>query len=275
MSRSPIIITGMHRSGTSLFASLLHDAGLLVGKDLDQNSESDFFYKVNEKLLEMSGSSWHQPKTFTNLSQSLQKDLLNVVEQNMTRKGSIRYLGLTNWVTTRSNIARLSKPWGWKDPRNTFTWPIWKAKFPSAKFIHVVRNPIDVAVSLYKREEGYRQKTKSNSHHRSSNCLNSIDDTLDLWIKYEDEAEKLINSTPHQALVVKYEELVHQPQKEMEKVVIFLSQDGFEIDHIDFSNIIPKRAFANTYQDEYKVYYERIRENQHVKRLEYEKIFTC
>ncbi len=32
------------------------------------------------------------------------------------------------------------KAWGWKDPRNTFTLPMWLSIFPKARVLHVLRN---------------------------------------------------------------------------------------------------------------------------------------
>ena len=41
--------------------------------------------------------------------------------------------------------------WGWKDPRTTATWPLWKEVFPRARAITVHRNGVDVAASLWRR----------------------------------------------------------------------------------------------------------------------------
>ena len=61
---SPIIITGMHRSGTSLLAKLAKDLGLFAGTKLDPNCESIFFQQLNIWLLQLAGANWSNPIAF-------------------------------------------------------------------------------------------------------------------------------------------------------------------------------------------------------------------
>jgi hypothetical protein len=50
-------------------------------------------------------------------------------------------------------VARFSQQrhWGWKDPRNSLTIPFWRRLIPSLKVVVCVRNPIEVAHSLFVR----------------------------------------------------------------------------------------------------------------------------
>jgi hypothetical protein len=50
--------------------------------------------------------------------------------------------------------------WGWKDPRNSITLPVWLKLFPDARVIHIVRNGVDVAESLYRRQQRGFQEAK-------------------------------------------------------------------------------------------------------------------
>src|SRR5438309_5657294 len=55
----PIIVAGMHRSGTSLLARLLEIAGVCMGYRKDANFyESVCFLGANRLLLENLGASW-------------------------------------------------------------------------------------------------------------------------------------------------------------------------------------------------------------------------
>jgi hypothetical protein len=49
-------------------------------------------------------------------------------------------------------LLRFDRPWGWKDPRNTLLLRPWLEVFPEAKVVHVVRNGVEVALSLARRE---------------------------------------------------------------------------------------------------------------------------
>ena len=41
--------------------------------------------------------------------------------------------------------------WGWKDPRNCLTLPFWQSLLPHLKTIIIIRNPLEVAYSMHKR----------------------------------------------------------------------------------------------------------------------------
>ena len=56
----PIIITGMHRSGTSLLTKLLSNH-LFIGNRVDNNNESIYFQRINRWLLSCNSCSWDNP----------------------------------------------------------------------------------------------------------------------------------------------------------------------------------------------------------------------
>lgn len=60
------------------------------------------------------------------------------------------FLGWGRWLRYRSAF-KLDFPWGWKDPVNTFTLPFWLDLFPEARVVHIFRNGVDIAQSLYTR----------------------------------------------------------------------------------------------------------------------------
>src|SRR4051795_10044845 len=59
--RPPVILLGMHRSGTSLIARLLDDLGLFQGAELQDDHESVYFMDVNDLLLKRVGAAWDNP----------------------------------------------------------------------------------------------------------------------------------------------------------------------------------------------------------------------
>ena len=153
IDKQPIIITGMHRSGTSFLAKILIKNNVYMGSKLDPNHESVFFQRLNKWILSCIGSSWDNPQSLRGLSRkdtNIIIDRLNNVLKNRLSKSL--YFGKANLIKNHSfdNVDFL---WGWKDPSNTFTIPIWKKIFPKAKVINIIRHPLDVSISLLKREE--------------------------------------------------------------------------------------------------------------------------
>jgi hypothetical protein len=274
MSKAPVIISGMHRSGTSLFSSLMAEAGMHIGKDLEQNFESIFFYNINESLLETIGATWDAPKTLSNISEEQINDQLKMIDIQLKRKGTIRYLGIIKWIKTGIDISNLKVVWGWKDPRNTITWPIWKKKFVDAKIIHVVRNPIDVAISLQKREV-YNKKIveieKGQGRIKTYSILaQTLEYCLSLWEQYEEEAARMIRTHPNDVFLVKYEDLLTQPYYCMGKVLDFINEKTLKITQSSIDRIDTRKAYAFLNNAEYKTAYESVKANKHVMRYGYD-----
>jgi glycosyltransferase involved in cell wall biosynthesis len=138
-NKSPVfIITGMHRSGTSLTASLMQSAGVHIGKRLmgaaHGNPKGHFenldFVGFHEYALRSQGISqegWTIQKNIQTPHQFLDKAKLIIAENE------------------RSNY------WGWKDPRTTLFLNLWKNLLPQAYFIFTYRSPWEVIDSLYRR----------------------------------------------------------------------------------------------------------------------------
>ena len=144
----PIIIIGMHRSGTSLLARILRESGVHIGADCDaQHSESELMRSLNESVLDSVGASWYQPLAAeTLIDQEVQEVVVNRM-QSLCRSEGYRFTG-----NRQIALFGQSQTWGWKDPRTVLTLPIWLSVFPGARVIEIVRNGVDVAGSLVERE---------------------------------------------------------------------------------------------------------------------------
>ena len=162
----PVIIMGMHRSGTSMVTKMLRGLGLFVGWDLHTTYEAMFFLKRNEKILNICNGGWDNPRAIENLlsNSGLRRSLICMLSSDLASWHVMSYLGPRLFLKYKS-VLNLDVPWGWKDPRNTFVLPIWLEIFPRARIIHVYRNGIDVAQSLVVREaDRLRQFVGSNRH---------------------------------------------------------------------------------------------------------------
>lgn len=137
-NKSVVIMTGMHRSGTSLTASLLQSAGIEIGDRLmgqnkgnDQGHFEDLdFVEFHQDVLQSQGicaAGW------TN---------------NTVIKVQQQYLAIAQNLI----LARQDKViWGWKDPRTTLFLDFWHQQIPDAKFVFVFRSPWEVVDSLFRR----------------------------------------------------------------------------------------------------------------------------
>ncbi|HEV8630679.1 MAG TPA: glycosyltransferase, partial [Thermoanaerobaculia bacterium] len=133
------MVTGMHRSATSLVASLLHDAGVPMGPDL-----------LGPELGNARGH--FEDRGFFDFHQQalLARGRLPVMGGDFafapTAAETQRALGL---VAAR----RKSGPWGFKDPRASLFLDFWQSLIPEACFLLLYRHPLEVLASLVRRRE--------------------------------------------------------------------------------------------------------------------------
>jgi len=141
----------------------------------------------------------------------------------------------------------LDIPWGWKDPRNTYTLPIWLDLFPEAKVIHIYRHGVDVASSLQVRHRKdfahfkplhdqrkrlylywLQPKRKGFATLRSA----SLEGGFSLWEAYMVQSQAHLSRLSQQrAIELKYEDFITEPLPALTELVHFcgLSTDASAI----------------------------------------------
>ncbi len=234
--QSPILLVGMHRSGTSMLTRMLARLGLFVGKRVDGNEESTFFQSLNEWALRSAGGSWERPHAIHAL---LKKPELRALTTDYLR-GMLRsprvasYLGVASYLRHRTPEA-LPGPWGFKDPRTTFTLPLWLDLFPDARVVHVRRHGVDVAQSLLVRQEKdldragalhrrrrgvYWLRPKRGGFAHTVRAL-SIEEGFGLWDEYLVEADRRLAELGDCGLDLRYEAFLDAPEESLARVAAF------------------------------------------------------
>jgi hypothetical protein len=261
---APLILLGMHRSGTSLMVRLLTRVGFHMGSWLSRDAESVHFQRINRRIYGAAGSKWGdvgsviramRTPSFVEEQTRVARRALFQEKRFPWRQTEIeRFFGRDLW----SQIERGAVPvWGWKDPRTTLVFPIWLNLFPNARCLHILRNGIDVAISIHRRSLKQQRKLR--------NRLLTIDyspATLDfnysfqLWESYVTfvlDHRDLV--APDRFLQVRYEDLLAHPTTVLEQVTRFAGQsvDGDRLrlasQMIDRSRR-DNRAYANAYQSD-------------------------
>ena len=138
IDRSVLIVTGMHRSGTSLATSLLQSSGVVIGDRL------------------MGGTTGNTKGHFEDLDfVDFHRDAL--IAQAANREGwttrtdfafSPEYLARAKALIATRNQYLI---WGWKDPRTTLFLDCWSRLLVRGKFVFIYRSPWDVVDSLFRR----------------------------------------------------------------------------------------------------------------------------
>jgi len=276
----PILLLGMHRSGTTLLAQMLAKMGMHLGRNLEEHHESVFILDANDWVLARAHGAWDNPMPLGWLmeepraSETLVKHLKSRVDGMSFLR---RFIGPSRLRAFAGDGPLL---WGWKDPRTTATWPLWQAVFPRARAITVHRNGVDVAASLWRRARAeltgdQKEKFLGEAHlnrFASPRCL-KLSRAYGLWEDYLQLHEQ--NHRQHEIpeLVLSYEDLLAQPREHLQKVARFLEiQDAGEGLERAAGLVDPKPRYRFLDDPELKRLYEEVRQRPWMRKLGYDRL---
>ncbi|MFI8746538.1 sulfotransferase family protein [Pseudomonas sp. NPDC077186] len=132
----PVMVVGMHRSGTSFLTGSLQQAGLELGKfsawnphNLKGNRENLDIVAFNDAVLSARGFAWDNPPT---------SGIDWTAEEYARARALIAdFAGATHW--------------GFKDPRSLLLVDGWRELLPDLRFVGIFRHPTAVVQSLQAR----------------------------------------------------------------------------------------------------------------------------
>ena len=252
---SPLVVIGMHRSGTRLAVEILDKLGVFMGADRQADSESVAFMRINEGILHQCGAFWSEP-----MSAHFVLEQPGVVEQLAASAREAlgaqleTYAGPSGW---HRKSSKEMPAFGWKDPRNTFTLPVWKQVFPNLRTLHIVRHGVDVAASLARR---HAQALRAATGEAVPSALTVIRDhalgvlssrrgwtlpeALTMWEQYVEKARQESAVLGERALEVRYEDLLLEPERVIPAIARFCRVAGPVQHEAPLGGFEPSRAFA-------------------------------
>ncbi len=193
-----ICILGMHRSGTSLVSRILNLLGVYLGpkphimRPGPDNPkgywEHHIITALNDEILTRLGGSWHEPPVFPPGWES-SPDLADLRQR-------ARAILQADFAT--------AELWGWKDPRTCLTLPFWQKLLPPMRYVICLRNPVDVARSLERRNNF------------------SFEKGIQLWLTHVTSALQHTANQPR--LFVFYEELMEDWECEVKRLVAYIGK---------------------------------------------------
>ena len=166
MASPPILILGMHRSGTSCLAGSLQQRGLFLGTVYESrpynrkgNREHQQVMDLNDAVLAASGGAWDRPPA-------------------ALRWSAAEAEGRDAFAAAMETASQGSA-WGFKDPRTLLTLPFWRERLADARLVGTFRHPARVARSLVARDPSM-----------------AFDAALDLWRDYNRKLLELHAGVP-------------------------------------------------------------------------------
>lgn len=292
----PVIVTGMHRSGTTLIVRLLKELGAFFGSNLDPNAEDFFFMRLNEWIMRRAGGAWDYPRPTLRFlgNPRFLEDTGRFLEEQVNGPAFAAFTGRKGAADPRTGS------WGFKDPRTVFTFAAWDRVFPGAKLLYLRRNGVDAANSLFVREAArwredvdaagrdtryleirpllgrFRDALKSTESFEayllSTRCL-TLEESFRLWEEYVTEGERLFASHSGPKLDLRYESLIETPEEQLERVARFcgLAPSAAQVREV-VAPIDRTRAFAFRQDDGARAFYETVRGSPLMQALGYGEI---
>ncbi|HUL00926.1 MAG TPA: sulfotransferase [Nitrospirota bacterium] len=258
----PVIIIGMHRSGTSMVSRTIEALGLFQGIEKDTNNEAFLFQHINDWLLRMSGGAWDYPGPFALLlgNARVRAGAVEFIRKRLASRHAISFFGRSGAINFNTP-ATVHAPWGWKDPRNTFTLPLWLDIFPNARVIHVLRHGVDVAASLKARTEKIENEASSSPGKNKKLRMNplfrfhlplvdtlrctSLEGGFTLWEEYLCEARAHVQALKDHAIEFRYEDFLADPTKNLLQLVEFCGLRASRDNVVRIAdNALTSRAYA-------------------------------
>lgn len=283
----PVLLVGMHRSGTSLVARMLDDLGLFLGWRLGPDHEATYFNKLNEWLLGAVGGRWDTPEAVRYMRrdpQGMEHAACHLADR-LAAPPVVEFLGPGRYLRRRSAF-RLQEPWGFKDPRTSVTLDVWRRVFPQAKIVHIVRHGVDVAHSLARRQaEGQELGYRNFARHRrlfgwmgkrgwfgDAPRVAHLDGAFSLWEAYLEHLQPgLEDLDAEHWFELRYEALLADPATQLRRLAAFcgLPTDDAAVDSA-VAGVRADRAFSYRRQPHLVEFWQGVRASPWMQRYGYD-----
>lgn len=183
MEETQIVITGFHRSGTSLAAMMLNRGGVFLGEKLLGEKASNLFghfedlefIKLHQRILEENRKTWKVDHEFIPY---ISQDVITLAE-SLVEKRNANY-----------------PVWGFKDPRSSIFLNFWDSMLSNMKTIILYRHYSSCWRSLLKRHSR-DIIVGSGVAERHLGFFNDLELSLRMWIfnnkmllKFAEKADK-------------------------------------------------------------------------------------
>jgi len=233
MSSNVLIITGMHRSGSSLTAHWIQKMGINMGDRLmigdfsnpDGHFEDLDFVRAHQEVLT-----------------DLEKDPQGLTNIGRIQLSTYHQAKLEHLIKLKSSLR---DEWGWKDPRTSLFLDYYKLLLPDAKKLFLFRDYRVSVDSLLRRTlMGIKYNYSSRTILHMAKFLltkqrirrglyQNTNKYLDAWIVYNTNIIKCFKESGDKALLLTTDDFIKADYKIYSKI----AQWGFKLKYVPFSSV--------------------------------------
>jgi O-antigen biosynthesis protein len=225
-SPSVIILTGMHRSGTSMIARFLHNSGINMGETLlgpHPSNPYGHFEDIN----------------FLNFHREVLRRENKGEDQWVFKSPIIYDDDVKNAFEIISPNRERGEIWGWKEPRTCLFLNFWGELIPEGRFLFVFRDPFYVLDSLGRRHQTPLSAWTLNSRY------------LMAWIYYNKQILNYIRLNRERSVIFAIEKVLKSPEEFINKLNEFFGlnftldifNDSCDLTVLNTNNIVRRRTY--------------------------------
>jgi GT2 family glycosyltransferase len=228
--RPIVVVLGMHRSGTSLLANILHLLGVDMADMSDHVSpknaggfwERPALVDIHDEVLEVIGRPIGQPSHLLPLPAA------------WWRRKEVQALKPKLVAYLREQLQQAASPWGFKDPRTCRLLPLWWEVFREVNvepiYLHAIRKPAESSTSM-------ANKSKARKISPATGEL--------MWLSYNYDIVRHV-TVKQPPLLVDYDDWFADPLATAQKLVNALGIGG-DLSQEDFEECV-----TSTVRGEYR-----------------------
>ncbi|HYR22011.1 MAG TPA: sulfotransferase [Chthoniobacterales bacterium] len=201
---APLVIGATGGSGTRVIARIAKHAGYNLGSRLNSSEDALEFYSFHDAWINPFVSAQRRRETMTPWqSARMKEDFYAAVARHIPE------------------AERRGTRWGWKAPRSIYLLPFLSAQFPQLKFIHLLRDGRDMALS--QNQNQLRKHGRAVLSLRERLFHSTAENSMLLWASVNLRAADYGESSLRENyLRVRFEDLCAQPLETTARIVNFL-----------------------------------------------------
>jgi Sulfotransferase family len=200
----PLVIGATGGSGTRVVARIAQHAGYDLGRNLNSAEDALEFYSFHDQWINRFVSAERHGAT-------LPKSEMEKMEAEFQSALDRHY----------SPALRADKLWGWKAPRSIYLLPFLRAQLPGLKFVHVLRDGRDMALSPNQNQ--LRKHSRAVLDWRERFFFAAPERAMLLWERVNFRAAEFGESElDKNYLRVRFEDLCAKPLDTTAQIINFL-----------------------------------------------------
>lgn len=231
-----VAIGGVGGSGTRLIAALVAESGIFIGDDLNDSLDNLAFTLLFKRhdLLSLNEQQVDQDLALfaASMSGTGRPMAADEAAYLMQLAGTDRADHSATWLHERARalvtfsaaarpVAATVRQWGWKEPNTHILLPALIRNFPALRYIHVVRNGLDMAFSSNQNQLHYWADALLGESGMPGPAR-----ALAYWCAVQERARTIGASMGDRFLWLDYDQFCLQPEAGLARLQRFLGLPG-------------------------------------------------